>query len=145
MKKQCMRILIALISVAGFGAAAHGQTVDQITTKIPYEFVVAGKTLPAGNYRVSRLNETNGGTVLVLSSFENRASVFVMPAQFESGPADKVFVQFEQIGESYFLTSIQTGEHLFTIPLSKKQVMEAQAAAKSHMGTTTPATSTGND
>ena len=145
MKKQYLRILIALISVVGFGVAAHGQTVDVITAKIPYEFVVSGKVLPAGNYTVSRLNETNGGSVLVLSSFENRANVVVMPAQFESGSADKVFFGFEQIGENRFLTSIQTGEHLFTIPVSRKEIMEAQAAAKSHMGTTTPASSTGNN
>jgi hypothetical protein len=145
MKKQYLRVLIALISVAGLGLAAQGQTVDRITVKIPCEFVVSGKILPAGNYSVSRLNEGNGGTVLVLSSFENRANVVVLPAQFESGPADKLFVQLEQIGDQRFLTSIQTGEHLFTIPVSKKQIMEAQAAAKSHMGTTTPATSAGND
>jgi hypothetical protein len=144
MKKQCLRILIALISVAGSGVCAHGQ-VDRITVKIPYEFVVSGKILPAGNYSVSRANETNGGTILILSSFENRANMFVQPAQFASGPADKVFVQFEQIGEQHFLTSIQTGEHLFTIPVSKKQITEAQAAAKSHMGTSTPATSAGNE
>ncbi|HEY4839872.1 MAG TPA: hypothetical protein VIH72_14750 [Candidatus Acidoferrales bacterium] len=145
MKSQYLRILIALISVAGFGVAAQGQTVDHITVKIPYEFVVSGKILPAGNYSVSRANETNGGTILVLSSFENRASMFVMPAQFESGPADRVFLQFEQIGEEFFLTSIQTSEHLFTIPVSRKQIMEAHAAAKSHVGTTTPATAAGND
>jgi hypothetical protein len=145
MKKQYLRILIALFSVAGFGLCAHGQTVDRISVKIPYEFVVSGKILPAGNYSVSRANETNGGTVLILSSFENSANMFVIPAQFESGPADRVFVTFEQIGEQIFLTSIQTGEHLFTIQVSSKEIMKAQAAAKAHMGSTTPATSTGNN
>ena len=80
MNMLCLRILIALISVAGFGVCAHGQTVDRISVKIPYEFVVSGKILPAGTYSVSRANESNGGTVLILSSFENRASMFVMPA-----------------------------------------------------------------
>jgi hypothetical protein len=145
MKRQYLRILIALISVAGFGVAARGQTVDRITVKIPSEFVVSGKVLPAGNYIVSRANETNGGTILILSSLENRASMFVMPAQFESGAADRVFVHFEQIGEQLFLTAIQTGDHLFTFTVSSKEIMNAQAAAKSHMGTTAPATSTGND
>ena len=144
MRKQYLRVLIALISVAGFGLATQGQTVDRITVKIPSEFVVSGKVLPAGNYSVSRANEWNGGTILVLSSFENRASMFVLPAQFKSGPADRVFVHFEQIGDQLFLTAIQTGEHLFTFPVSSKQIMEAQAAAKSPMGAATPATSTGN-
>jgi hypothetical protein len=145
MKKQYLRILIALLSMAGFGVAAHGQTVDRITVKIPYEFVVSGKILPAGEYNVSRMNETNGGTVLAFRSFENRANAVVIPAQFESGPADKVFVKFDLVGERHFLSSIQTGDHLFTIPFSSKQIMQAQAAAKSHMGATAPATSTGNN
>jgi hypothetical protein len=145
MRKQYLRILIALISVAGFGAAAHGQTVDRITVKISHEFVVSGKTLPPGNYSVSRVSESNGAGVLLLSSFENRANVVVIPSQFGSDPSERVFVQFEVIGDQHFLTAIQTGDHLFTIPVSSKEIMEAQAAAKSHMGTTTPATSTGNN
>ena len=145
MKKQYLRIVIALISVAGFGVAAHGQTVDRITVKISHEFVVSGKVLPAGDYSVSRVNESNGAGLLLISSFENRANAIVIPAQFGSDSSDKVFVKFDVVGEQYFLTSIQTGDHLFTIPVSRKAIMEAQAAAKSHMGTTTPATSTGNN
>ena len=145
MRKQYLRILIALISVAGFGVAAHGQTVDRITVKITHEFVVSGKVLPAGDYTVSRVNESNGANLLLISSFENRANAIVIPAQFGSDSSDKVFVKFDVVGEQYFLTAIQTGDHLFTIPVSRKAIMEAQAAAKSHMGTTTPATSTGNN
>ena len=147
MRKHYLRVLIALISVASFGIAAHGQTVDHITVKIPYEFVVSGKILPAGNYSVSRVNESNGGGVLLLSSFENRANVVVIPSQFGSDPSEKVYVKFDVIGEQHFLTTIQTGDHLFTIPVSHKEVMEAQAlaATKAHPGTTTPATSAGNN
>jgi hypothetical protein len=145
MKKHYLRILIALISVAGFGVAAQAQQVDHMTLKIPFEVVVSGKVLPAGNYSVARANEANGGAVLVLSSFENRASVFVIPVQIKSGPADRTFVRFDLIGEQHFLTSIQTAEHLFTIPVSSKQIREVQAAAKSHMGTTAPETSAGGN
>ena len=100
MIKQSLRILIALMSVAGFGVCAHGQTVDRISVKIQI----------------------------------GRASC-----------RERVFVQFEQIGEQFFLTSIRTGEHRFTVPISRKKMMEAQASAKSHTATTTPVTSAGND
>jgi len=145
MRKHYLRILIALMGMAGFGAAAHGQTVDRITVKIPYEFVVSGKILPAGNYTVNRIGEANGGSVLLLSSFESRANVVVFPNQREPIAAGKTFVKFDQIGEQHFLTTIQTGDNLFTISVSRKGIMEAQAAAKSHMGATTPASSTGNN
>jgi hypothetical protein len=145
MRKQYLRILIALISVAGFGLTARGQAVDQITVNIPYEFVVSGKILPAGDYKLYRLDQANGANVLLLTSFKSRANVLVLPNQHESGFADKAFVKFELYGEQHFLTTIQTGDNLFTIPVSRKQIMEAQAAAKSHMGTTTPVGSAGNN
>ena len=51
MRKQCLRILIALIGVAGLGMAARGQAIDQIVLNVRYEFVVAGKTSVAGGIR----------------------------------------------------------------------------------------------
>jgi hypothetical protein len=63
MRKQCLRIVIAVTGVAGLCMAARGSQVsDQIQVNIPYEFVVAGKTLPAGTYRVSRLGDTDEET-----------------------------------------------------------------------------------
>jgi hypothetical protein len=131
-RNQYLRILCALFAVAFFGVAAHGQATDQLEVKVPFEFVAAGKTLPAGNYIVSRLLQSNVG-VLVFSSYENRASVFVIPTEFESGPFEKVYVTFERVGDQRFLKYIQTGEHLFTVPISHKAIMEA--ALKSPSGT----------
>ena len=69
MRKQCLRILIALLSVAGSGMAARAQARDQIVVTIPFEFVVAGKTFPAGTYKVNRVTDTDPRT-LILHSFE---------------------------------------------------------------------------
>jgi len=142
MKKQYLRVLCALMVLAGFGVAAHGQTIDRIDLKIPYEFVAAGKTLPAGNYSVRRVRESSG-ELLVLSSFEKRTSVLVLSNQFESVSVDKVYVNFEQVGDQHFLTKIQTGDHLFTIPVSRKTI--AAAAMKSSNGTSAPASMGGNN
>jgi hypothetical protein len=53
-RKQYLRILIALIGVPGLGIAAKSQETDKILVNIPYEFVVVGKTLPAGTYGMGR-------------------------------------------------------------------------------------------
>ena len=132
MRKQYLRILIVLIGVAGLGMAAKGQTVDQIVVKIPYEFVVAGKTLPAGTYRVNRLSDSSERT-LVLSSFENGASALILVTEVESRHDDNARVSFEQAGGELFLSKIQTADHLFTIPVSRSAIMEA--ATRSHSGT----------
>ncbi len=135
MKKQCLRILIALIGVAGLGVATKGQAVDQIVVKIPYEFVVAGKTLPAGTYRVDRLR-TSLARALVFSSFENRASAIVIPTEVVSSKANKALVSFEQVGGQLFLSKVETADNVFTLPVSRSAIMEATARSGSGVSNT---------
>jgi hypothetical protein len=132
MRKNYLRFLIALIGVAGLGVAAKGQAVDQIVVNIPYGFVVDGKTLPPGTYRVNRLSDIHP-EVLILSSFDGRAGLMVRSTEVESTRADKPEVSFEQIDGQHFLSKIETADHVFTIPVSRSEILEA--AAKSARGT----------
>ena len=50
MKKNYIRFVTAFLGLTALGAAARGQVSDQLVVNIPYEFVAAGKTLPAGTY-----------------------------------------------------------------------------------------------
>jgi hypothetical protein len=131
MKKQCLRSLMVLIGVAALGVVAWGQAVDQVVVNIPYDFVVGGKILPAGTYKVNRVTEANE-RVLILRSLENRASVMVIASQVESTSADKVQVSFEKVGGERFLSKIETADHVFTIPVSHSEILEA--TARSHGG-----------
>jgi hypothetical protein len=142
MRKQCLRILIAVIAVAGFGMAARGGVSDQIQVNIPYEFVVAGKTLPAGTYRVNRLTDTDEQT-LVLSSVDSPVRVMVLSTTVRSAQADKPEVSFEQVGGQHFLNKVETADHVFTIPVSSAEITEA--ATKSHSGASATGRSDGND
>jgi hypothetical protein len=141
MRKHYLRILIALIGVAGLGVAAKGQVVDQIVVNIPYEFVAAGKTLPAGTYRVNRVSDANQ-EALILSSFENGAGAIVFSTQVESSSTDKAQVTFEQVGGQHFLSKIETADHLFTIPISRSAILKA--AEKSPSGTSASGSSGAN-
>ena len=143
MRKHYLRFLIALIGIAGLGVAAKGQAVDQIVVKIPYEFVVAGKTLPAGTYRVNRLSDIHP-EVLILSSFENGTSEMLLSStRVESSSADKPEVSFEQIDGQHFLSKIETANHVFTIPVSRSEILEA--TARSHSGTSASGRSDGSN
>ena len=142
MRKQYLRIVIALIGVAGLGLTTKAQAVDQVMVNIPFEFVVAGKTLPAGNYRVNRVSQTDSRT-LVLSSFENNVSTMVHPAEVESSSDDKAQVSFEEVGGEYFLSKIETANHLFTISVSRSAILEA--AARSHSGISVSGSASGSN
>jgi hypothetical protein len=118
MKKHCVRILSVFFGLAALAITAKGQAADQVVVNIPYEFVVAGKTLPAGTYRVNRVNDHNE-RALTLSSFENRVAVMVHPSEVvEKTGAEQPSFSFQQVGEQHLLSKIETGDHVFTIPVS---------------------------
>jgi hypothetical protein len=114
MKPQYLRILLALVCFAALGITAKAQEVDQLVVTIPFEFVAAGKTLPAGNYRVKRLSGDRLEE-LVLSGPENRGGVFVFATEVESVRDGKTQISFEQAGDQHFLSKIETRNHVFNI------------------------------
>jgi hypothetical protein len=138
MKKHFVGVLAAAFGMAAFAMAAKAATSDQLVVNVPYEFVVGGKTLPAGTYRVNRLSDANAGE-LALVNLENHAGVLLNASEWEDARANQPKLQFQQIAGQYFLSTIQTAEHVFAVPVSKSAVMEAM---KSHQGSTSPAAGT---
>jgi hypothetical protein len=142
MKKHCVRILSAFFGLAALAITAKGQAADQLVVNIPYEFVVAGKTLPAGPYRINRVG-VNNERALVISSFENHAAVVVLPIEIAGKTgAEQPSVSFQQVGDQYLLSKIQTAEHVFTIPVSSPAVLET--AMRKHGGPSGSASSGSN-
>jgi hypothetical protein len=83
---------------------------------------VGGKTLPAGTYTVTRVSEDRLGG-LIISSYENRSSVFVMPNEFKSYPAGNIKVSCQQIGNVHFLSKIETANGAYNIPVPQSATM----------------------
>ena len=126
MKKYYVRFLMVFFGLAALAATAHGQAPDQLVVKIPWEFVVAGKVLPAGTYRVNRVSDVDQSQ-LFISSLENRMAVFVLTVSGEVNASrdEQPRVSFQQAGDQHFLCKIETAEHTFTIPVSSSAVLEA--------------------
>ena len=119
MKTTYVRILSAFLGLAAFAAATRALEIDQIIVNVPYEFVAGGKTLPAGTYRVKRAND-HDTRVLAITSFENRQGVLLLSSDISPTREDKPALSFDVIGNQHFLSRIETGEHIFTIPVSAK-------------------------
>lgn len=139
MKMYFVGVLAAVVGMAAFAMAAKATTSDQLVVKVPYEFVVAGKTLPAGTYRINRVSDSSVGE-LALVNVEKHAGVLLNAGEWQDARANEPKLQFQQIAGQHFLSSIQTAEHVFAIPVSRAAVMEAM---KSHQGSTSPVS--GND
>ena len=127
--KKYASILFTLICLLGVGVAAQAQIRSEIVVTLPFEFVISGKTLPAGTYTVSRFSDDKNDGV-ILSNRESGKSVFVHPIETEDTSADKTQVSFERVGELHFLTRIQTSHDVYKIPVSRSEILEA--AARSH-------------
>ena len=127
MKKHA-KILVAVTFLLGLGVAAKAETRPEITAKLPFQFVVGGKTLPAGTYRVSRSGD-DPLSPLMLTNDNSTASVFVLPLSIAAS-SDRPNVGFERIGARYLLNSIQTGDLVYNISVPRSLAMVA--AAKPH-------------
>ena len=144
MKTIYVRFLTAFLAVAAFVVAARAQEVDQILVNIPYAFVVSGKTLPAGTYRVHRAYDDRGFKVLVMNSFENRTGVLLLSSDIETTREFKPSVTFEHIGDQYFLSKIETADHIFSYPVSHKAAGQVVAQNKQTIPASTSSTSGSN-
>jgi hypothetical protein len=98
-----LMIVVALAFVAAV-ASANGQS-RQAVAKIPFEFVVGDKSLPAGEYGVGRFNA--GGEVLRITSTEDNDSALRLTSPITRGSApDKSTLVFHRYANHYFLTQV---------------------------------------
>lgn len=126
MKQQLASVLLPLLSLCGLTVGAKAETHPGVIVTIPYEFVAAGRTLPAGRYTVSRLSDGRLGGLSIVS-YEQRSGVYVLPNQFEGRPASDTKVSFERVGGMYFLRSIETLDGVYTLPLPRSAVLMANS------------------
>jgi hypothetical protein len=136
MKKQYLTVLFTLICVFGLGLSARAQQQDTVVANVPFDFVAGGRVLPAGTYRVSRVDTTSGSREMEIRSYETRASVFVIPTVFDDVQSDKAQVNFEHLGDKYFLSAIETriGTYAIDIPPAAIKLAQTQQQGGSHPG-----------
>ena len=127
MKQQLASVLLIIMSLFGFAAGAKAETHREVIVKIPHEFVVAGRTLPAGTYTVSRLSDDRLAGLSIVSD-EQRSSAFVLANHFESRPGDDPKISFEQVGGMYFLRSIETLDGVYTVLLPHSALLMVKSA-----------------
>ena len=133
MKKQIMRALLGVAVVTTLAVSAYAQSGRRMTVHVPFDFVVSGKQLPAGDYSVRRVSKDSEGALLIQSEDGRRvATVFTNAGSREPQRAE---LRFRQRGESYFLSevSIPGTAGVREIPRSKsedKRVRELIEQAK---------------
>ncbi len=112
MKKQLGKTLtkIGLLAVMAMIMAvgpAQGQSPYVIRVNIPFDFMVADKKLPAGEYSIGRAQQYSTESVLLISSVDDRVQVFRLTSRVETqSPNDEGTLVFHRYGDQYFLFQV---------------------------------------
>ena|SRR5262245_17122965 len=113
LKKQAIRafvLLSLLLSLSAIYGYAQGQTLIR-KVKIPFDFSVSDKTLPAGVYTVTRVNAEK--IMLRLSSEDGGESINIItnPVQAKEYPKTGKLI-FRRYGETYFLSQVWESDEI---------------------------------
>lgn len=111
--------------------SAHAQAGKEFTVMIPFNFYAAGKTLPAGQYRVGP--STEDSVELLLRGTDGRTGVFVLTRGIQTAELqEQSRLVFRRYGDQYFLGEVwisarSDGREL---PKSRKERLVKQGNAK---------------
>jgi hypothetical protein len=131
MKMSYLTAVLMLMCLLGVGVNARAQDADAVLVSVPFEFVAGSATLPAGEYRVSRVNPGVNREMAI--SGHNKESAFLLPLAFDDGPSNQPTLSFEHVGGKYFLSRIKTLRGVYTIPASREMIMRGQSSTQGTM------------
>lgn len=94
-------VMLAVVPALGAGRLDH-----KVQADIPFDFIVAGKTFPAGNYTFTE--DTSMLGTLVIRSLDGRTSVAVHTRSVQENwiGADETKLVFNQYADQYFLAQV---------------------------------------
>ena len=108
--RRAAGIFSILVLLAAFAANFSAQAAASSTTvfNVPFDFVVAGKTLPAGSYLVVR-STLYSKDILSLRRLDDNEGVYVLTLTVESNEAQKDSkLVFNHYQDQYFLSEFWT-------------------------------------
>lgn len=120
-------VAAALVVLSGMAAAQLiGST--RVVAQVPFEFMVANKTVPAGECEVQAI--TMDGQTLVIRNAEARVGLFSRSSQAEGKQsASNYAMVFKHYGDRYFLSGIKLQGSKITYRLPESKV-EAELRAQ---------------
>lgn len=128
-KKSFLRIFLVLAGLAGLTVSAKAQQPDQLLVKIPFSFVAAGRTFPAGEYKITRLRDEEP-RILLLVNVENRADVVTLRPESQETAQGKVQLDFSSVGDHHFLSRIETADNIYNLSVPRAEALLAAAPSK---------------
>ena len=109
-KKLTMLGLVSMFTLCAAAASANAQLSLPIRAKIPFDFNVGDKKLPAGEYTFSRLSAFSDSRTMSVSSADAKTHVFqsTFEASLLTAKNESTLI-FHRYDDQYFLEQIFAG------------------------------------
>jgi hypothetical protein len=137
MKRQIVKMIpvvlaAAAIALAGASVARADQTLET-KAKVPFEFMVNGVRLPAGEYSVKAISDDGEVLEIVSTDGRHRAITETITWTEDTEPNAPQLV-FEQFGGTHFLSRVLPAggtdrEIVLTPELMEHEIMESRGRA----------------
>ena len=112
MRKSYLTVVLGLTCLLWLGMTAHAEDLNKVVVDVQFEFAAGGKVMQAGTYTISRISQ-DPRSGLVLRS--DNDSAILLPMAIGEASADQAGLGFEHVGNTYFLTKIETPGAVYTI------------------------------
>lgn len=110
MKRQVAKGLTMLMLVVGLALAsatiANGQSGRQLTAQVPFDFVVAERTLRSGQYEVSNANSAGDALAIRDAGGKNQTMRLTSPVIANDRQEMSAKLVFHRYGSTYFLSQV---------------------------------------
>lgn len=128
MRKQILSIVVTLSVIITLSVAVLAGLSRKLEANIPFDFMVNGKTLAAGQYTVEQGSTQN---VLVIRNWETKQAAAAITHGCEVGADSKPQLIFHRYGNQYFLAKVlsDTGAEL----VKSKAEREAAKAGRDRL------------
>ncbi len=104
MKKRIL-VLASLLVLCSFAATQAARAQEPLSVNIPFAFAAGETTLPAGEYRVQKMD--GNGAVLLIRCTEPKASILVVTNSTGGGKQqEQSKLVFHRYGNHYFLSQV---------------------------------------
>lgn len=110
------KVIVLALTMLPLLAAAQLPAREKVAAKIPFDFVVAGKVIPAGNclIQLSPASDT-----LLVQNLQAKTGSFSSAHWNREAASDSYSLVFNQYGNRYFLRGVMANGTIYTLPVSK--------------------------
>lgn len=118
------KVIVLALTMLPLFAAAQLPAREKVAAKVPFDFVVSGKVIPAGNclVQLSPANDT-----LLIQNLQARTGSFSSAHWNREAASGSYSLVFNQYGSRYFLRGVMANGTIYTLPASKlEQELRAQ-------------------